>query len=273
MTIEYGVNILQQHLMQDMTAKAMKLLNTPDSIKRIINPLIPYDIKTKFNNYCNTSSGICYGDALEQIVNVFFASKGATVLAKNTIPGKDCDCLFRVNDKTILIEMKVRDDHDSTKKVGQVMNLKEKLDYLTPRYPNVEGIMWFVDPTFTKNETYYKQQVDTVLYGRELENYLVDIFTDDRCNGLFDYLVEVTISYNINQQNTYIDCLNIDYHTLTSMQIRGIVNNRYLYKDAVNFFLGDVSTSELLAYIRTLPRYQSAKEVIDILEGYERDGL
>ena len=270
MNIEQGKMILIRHIAQDKQQKALELLDKPDSSKRIINPLIPYDICSKFNNYYSTSNAICYGDALEEILNTFLQEKEGYILSRDTVPDKDCDCLFQYDNKTILIEMKVRDDHDSTKKVSQVNNFNIKMEYLIRNYSNVIGVMWFVDPSFSKNSNYYKGiiGIEKVLYGVDIEEFLRNIFGDNRCDGLFDFIVQITMAYNQTNHTTYTESLNIDYHKLSSMQLRNLISNRFLYKDAIKFFLGNVELQELLEYVHTLPKYQTAKEVSIILEEY-----
>ena len=273
MNIQQGVEIMQRHLSQDIQEKALELLSKPDSVKRIINPLISCDIKTKFNNYYTSSNSICYGDALEEILNLFLQDKGVELLPRTTVPGKDCDCLFQFNNMVVLIEVKVRDDHDSSKKNGQINNMNAKLEYLRTIYPNVIGVMWFIDPAFEKNKCYYEQEIgaDNVIYGDGIEIFLSTILQDNRCAGLFQYMVDVTKTYNTTYTAEYVDSLNIDYHILSSMQLRNLVRNKYLYKEAITFFLGDISVAQLLEYARSLPRYQTAKEVIEMLEEYDNE--
>ena len=56
-----------------------------------------------------------------------------------------------------MIEQKMRDDHDSTKKRGQFENFLKKVSYLKEKFPNkeIEAGMWFVDNSLVKNKKYY----------------------------------------------------------------------------------------------------------------------
>lgn len=76
----------------------------------------------------------------------------------------------------------MRDDHDSSKKVGQVDNFEKKLEFLyNKHHTNLKGIMYFVDPDLQKNKNYYLEELDkmkntygielTLLYGKELFDY------------------------------------------------------------------------------------------------------
>jgi hypothetical protein len=57
-----------------------------------------------------------------------------------------------------LIEQKVRDDHDSTKKRGQFNNFEVKYYEVSRQYSSnkIIPIMWFIDPSLVKNRRYYE---------------------------------------------------------------------------------------------------------------------
>lgn len=85
-------------------------------LDRLITPfqIIPFEEKI-LQNYL-TSINIRFGNALEAVVKQYLIERGAQYIDRHFISGKDCDQLFTYNGKTVLIEQKVRDDHDSTKK-------------------------------------------------------------------------------------------------------------------------------------------------------------
>jgi len=81
------------------------------------------------------------------------------------------------------IEQKVRDDHDSTKKRGQISNFETKLETLYKKHKDkLVGIMYFIDPDLSKNKNYYLPELKRLsefygikihlLYGKELFDYL-----------------------------------------------------------------------------------------------------
>ncbi len=100
-----------------------------------------------------------------------------------------------------LIEQKVRDDHDSTKKRGQVANFIKKVKALGFLYPEapLRAAMWFIDPAEHKNYPYYRDYLaDTsVELGMDLDIYYGgSLFTDfidypeawrEICEGLREY--------------------------------------------------------------------------------------
>jgi len=82
-----------------------------------------------------------------------------------------CDQYFCTADRRqyYLIEQKVRDDHDSTKKRGQIENFRRKLVYLKSLHDtSFSGIMYFIDPALHKNETYYRQAISLIQIELEI---------------------------------------------------------------------------------------------------------
>ena len=69
-----------------------------------------------------------------------------------------------------IIEQKMRDDHDSTKKRGQFLNYIRKIKSVHALYPDRHIIcaMWFVDDTIFKNNSYYKEKMKE--YEQEIKN-------------------------------------------------------------------------------------------------------
>jgi hypothetical protein len=65
-----------------------------------------------------------------------------------------CDLLFESPDgfSVLLVEQKMRDDHDSSKREGQFANFKLKIEAVRERYEdsNLHAVMYFVDPNQKK---------------------------------------------------------------------------------------------------------------------------
>ena len=68
------------------------------------------------------------GDFLEEYFNIILEKSGYKLLSKK-IDGKRCDiyCCHEKQKRIILVEMKIRDGHDSTKKDGQATNFDTKI--------------------------------------------------------------------------------------------------------------------------------------------------
>lgn len=140
--------------------------------------------KTKLIQNVTQSREIKFGDFMEEIVTDYIEQMGYTNLNKNIgtdDEGNDlsADQVFKLGDKVYLIEQKIRDDHDSTKKRGQYENFRKKYLLLKRQYPRctIDASMWFIDDSLKKNKKYYKGRAAAetttgidihILYGIEL---------------------------------------------------------------------------------------------------------
>lgn len=160
-----------------------------DTLKKIIDYPERYtgifrasNVQTKLIQNITQSREIKFGDFMEDIVTQYIDKMGYKNLPKIVINGTgeslSTDQLFENDDTIYLIEQKIRDDHDSTKKVGQFDNFHKKYTFLEETYPNkdVVAIMWFIDGTMKKNKNYYIRRAEGVtsrarkhiFYGSEL---------------------------------------------------------------------------------------------------------
>lgn len=140
--------------------------------------------KTKLIQNVTQSREIKLGDFMEEIITDYIALIGNSNLDKNIGCDENGDALsadqvFKDGDKVYLIEQKIRDDHDSTKKRGQYENFQKKYSLLKRlnSYARISATMWFIDDSMKKNKQYYISKADEealqgvdikILYGREL---------------------------------------------------------------------------------------------------------
>ena len=122
------------------------------------------------------SREIRFGDALEEIVSALIEDMGFINLDRQSEDGDLVfDQFFRSRDRTqyYLVEQKVRDDHDSTKKRGQIDNFRKKLSYLKSKHgESLTGIMYFIDPSMHKNERYYQEKINELRNKLKIPIYL-----------------------------------------------------------------------------------------------------
>ena len=120
--------------------------------------------KTKLIQNVTQSREIKFGDFMEDIVTEYIADMGYKNLDKNigtddegNYLSADQVFLSKENKTVYLIEQKIRDDHDSTKKRGQYQNFRKKYSLLKEKYPDyiVDASMWFIDDSLVKNRNYY----------------------------------------------------------------------------------------------------------------------
>lgn len=157
--------------------------------KRFIGLFRPTRAKAKVMQNLLQSHEIKFGEAFEYIIEEYFHIIGFKILDHN-LQGKkgnvlSIDQCFWMNEEIYFIEQKIRDDHDSTKKRGQIRNFEDKLYSLIEKYPDnkLNGIFYFIDPEFKKNKNFYLDEIDKIkndygvkslhlLYGSELFEFI-----------------------------------------------------------------------------------------------------
>lgn len=161
-----------------------KIANSPSRFIGLFRPTKP---KAKIMQNLLQSNEIHFGDAIEKLFEEYFKIIGFDLLSKRYITAKgeilNIDQCVKKDNKIYFIEQKVRDDHDSTKKRGQIDNFKKKLNILLSIYNenNLEGIFYFLDPEFSKNKNFYTTELEkmhndynvktSIFYGKELFDY------------------------------------------------------------------------------------------------------
>jgi len=177
--------ILNKHIFE--SEKKELLRKVADNPERFIGLFRPTKPGAKILQHLLQSHEIRMGDALEEIIEKILESLGYRTLDKRISTDKETlllDQYFTDGERYWFIEQKVRDDHDSTKKRGQVKNFEAKLDILYKTHgSNLIGIMYFIDPDLTKNQNYYLQELQKfsnfygvtlyLCYGRELFDRLL----------------------------------------------------------------------------------------------------
>ncbi len=185
---EYFKDSLNKKLFEDSYSDLLrKIAENPERYIGLFRPTKP---KTKLIQNITQSHEIRFGDALEFIFEKYFEASGFQLHTKRFRTNDDTelsiDQLFSKDNKLYMIEQKVRDDHDSTKKVGQFDNFENKYFALTQRYPNFEiyPYMWFIDDSLKKNQRYYSERMQSMsqdyecqpelFYGKEIFEQVED---------------------------------------------------------------------------------------------------
>jgi len=131
------------------------------------------------------SNEIRFGDAFEVVIEKYFQSEDFKVLPKNinltnSTEQLKIDQLLKKDNQILFIEQKVRDDHDSSKKRGQIANFEKKLEAVSNQYAEneIKGFFYFIDPSLVKNKRFYEGELAkleqayevglSVCYGKEL---------------------------------------------------------------------------------------------------------
>lgn len=145
--------------------------------ERFVGLFRPTKSKAKIFQHLLQSHEIRFGDALEILITKFLDELGYENLPKRLKSGDrgfNIDQLFSKGNKVYFVEQKIRDDHDSTKKRGQMRNFEEKLDVLLPKYKSKKliGAMYFIDPSLVKNKNYYLSELKKMQKDYGIDAYL-----------------------------------------------------------------------------------------------------
>ena len=188
--------ILNKHIFEGEKKELLiKLAERPERFVGLFRPTKP---GAKILQHLLQSHEIRFGDAMEELISEFLKDWGFTVLPKIIVPDHAnprkklyIDQYFTDGETYYFIEQKVRDDHDSTKKRGQISNFEAKLEYLYRKHgQNLIGIMYFIDPDLVKNKNYYIKELNKMantygvdlhlLYGKELFEFFdkLDVWND-----------------------------------------------------------------------------------------------
>lgn len=140
-----------------------------------------------------TSANIRYGDVIEEVINEFLAENGVDVKHE----GKKIDLHFE-RDNTIYVgEVKMRDNHDSSKKEGQLKNLKTKTNAQVALNTGkkVVPFIFFVDGSEKKNHTFYAAELN-----KEFGNYHIffgdEIFAFLKLTNEWDQIKQIITKVN-----------------------------------------------------------------------------
>lgn len=137
-----------------------------------------------------------------------------------------------------MIEQKIRDDHDSTKKRGQFVNFVKKIKYLKQEYPTnkISASMWFVDNSLMKNKRYYLNMMETekaklqvelnLFYGDELFIYLDQMsIWDEMITYLFEWKQKVDNDIDLNFEKDWEETKKEIYEFVSKENWGKLVNN------------------------------------------------
>lgn len=177
--------ILNKHIFEGERKELLRrIADNPERFMGLFRPTKP---GAKILQHLLQSHEIRMGDALEEIIEGILRSLDFKILPKGMVNENGetllLDQYFTDGKVYYFIEQKVRDDHDSTKKRGQISNFETKLEILHKKHGTaLSGFMYFIDPDLSKNKNYYLQELKrleefygvklNLFYGKELFDYL-----------------------------------------------------------------------------------------------------
>ncbi|PIR95759.1 restriction endonuclease [Candidatus Falkowbacteria bacterium CG10_big_fil_rev_8_21_14_0_10_37_18] len=176
-------NIFNETIFEESKAVLIeKIAKYPSRYIGLFRPTKP---KAKILQNLLQSHEIRFGDAFEEIIEEYLKEFGYEILNKRFVNSDDdelnLDQCFKDKNAVYFIEQKIRDDHDSTKKRGQISNFEKKLNEMVDKYgeKNLVGIFYFIDPDLQKNKNYYKTELEKMArdYGVKIYlSYGVELF-------------------------------------------------------------------------------------------------
>lgn len=132
----------------------MKIAKNPNRYVGLFRPTKPH---AKILQNLLQSHEIRFGDAFEKIIEEYLKEYNYELLNKKFVTtGGDkltVDHHFQDNSTNYFIEQKIRDDHDSTKKRGQITNFENKLNEVINNNKDdkkIIGLFYFIDPDLKK---------------------------------------------------------------------------------------------------------------------------
>lgn len=151
-----------------------KIAKYPERYVGLFRPSRP---RAKIIQNLLQSYEIRFGDAFETLIEEYLKEAGLVLLDKKFNDANqdrlEVDQIFWKQNKLHFIEQKIRDDHDSTKKRGQIENFEKKLDVIAKEYGNSEifGYFYFIDDSFNKNKNFYEAEISKLSrdYGLSLK--------------------------------------------------------------------------------------------------------
>ena len=127
--------------------------------------------KTKLIQNVTQSKEIKFGDFMEDIVTDYiglldYQNQSKDLGFDENGDRLNADQIFIKDDTIYLVEQKIRDDHDSTKKRGQFANFEKKVKLIKKQHPDMHlvAIMWFIDDGLAKNKKYYLHEMSITSY-------------------------------------------------------------------------------------------------------------
>ena len=129
-----------------------KVAEYPDRYVGLFRPTKP---EAKLLQNLLQSNEIRFGDAFEVAIKQYFINEGWQPLPQKITSKEgdalDIDQLLIKDDKVLFIEQKVRDDHDSTKKRGQISNFERIVSQILP-------VLFPTGATLAILESYFRTQ-------------------------------------------------------------------------------------------------------------------
>ena len=157
-----------------------------------------------------------------------------------------------------MIEQKMRDDHDSSKKRGQFENFLKKVEYLKETYPNkhIEAGMWFIDQSLVKNKRYYQERINEnqnkganlhLFYGDEFTRYLEkETIWDEMTEYIFNWKMSEDSKIELNFENDWEETKKELLNNVSKNTWKKIIKNENVVREILPILFPTGKYKEIL---------------------------
>jgi len=259
-----------------------KISSNPNRFIGIFRPTKP---KGKILQNLLQSHEIRFGNAIEIIITEYLKLNGAELLPNkyDLVDGSyvDIDLCFKYKNIIYVVELKIRDDHDSTKIRGQAQNFELKIDTLLSihkKEKSVVGVFFCVDPGLVKNVSFYKKYFENtktklgvnieMCYGKEFFSLLkIENVWDEICEYLIKWKEEIPdlpeVNFDMDAEQSFNEIKDLS----PSIFIK-LFENEQLYNEIILTLFPQKKTLFLLQnYFKELAEEQTRyKTLYNLLE-------
>ena len=151
-------SILNKIIFEKLKANLIKkIAQYPQRYVGLFRPTLA---KSKIIQNLLQSHEIRFGDAFEDLIEGYLKEFGFIILDKKLLGNNGAmlkvNHLFSKGSDIFFIEQKIRDDHDESKKRGEIDSFTKKIVAIKKKYndENIKGFFYFVDDSFTKNKNF-----------------------------------------------------------------------------------------------------------------------
>ncbi len=207
--------LLSKHIQSGDEFYLNLLKNVIDNPSRYCGLFRLSNAKSKLIQNVTQSKEIKFGDIVEELATEYIERLGYQNFNKYLGADDKGDILnvdqyFTDGSTIYLAEMKIRDDHDSSKKRGQYSNFQKKINLVRKLNPDarIDASMWFVDDSLVKNKNYYKEMMESDNFENcTLHLYYGDEFFHSLRNGdkAWEEFIQILTQYRIDNSNVDVD--------------------------------------------------------------------
>lgn len=235
------------------------MLSSRYNVNRLISDFQALPLDKKIEQSAFSAINIVFGKNMETITSDLITLYGGTML-NNKRGDKEADIFFSYKGKQYLIEQKVRDDHDTNKRVGQALDFIEKKNVFSSN----NSAFWFVEEIFDKNKKYYRDTIkEELYYGKEINDFMSSIFGAKGRNFFFDYKEKIKRAQREIDVFSLTFSHSIELKNISPVSLRKMIEKYGEEKISNYFFAGGDIKSAIETYSgKNKKKFQEIMELL-----------